>query len=91
MRLDFALQLPGVGKGIAVHFFAHRIQNLARRLHAKVRGEQRRLQTLQEGRIDLALAQKNGINRFRKHRLRFADGLLQPLKKGRLRLILPKK
>src|ERR1700730_8400063 len=86
MRLDLALELPGIGERVAVHFFAHRIQNLARRLHAQVGGEQRRLQIIEDRWIDLPLAQKDRVDGLRERRLGFADGSLQAFRKSWFRL-----
>ena len=91
VRLDLALELRGIGERVAVHLFAHGIEDFARRLHAQVGGEQRGLQILEDRRIDLALAEKNRVNGLGKRRLGLADGLLQPLEECRLRLILAKK
>ena len=91
MRLDLLFEVRGIGERVAVHFFAHRIQNLARWLHAQVGGEQRRLQILQDRGIDLPLAKKDRIDSLGKRRLGLADGILQPLEKRRLRFILAKK
>src|SRR5215467_5321303 len=43
-----------VGESVAVHFFAHGIEDFARGLYTKVGGEQRRLQFPEKGRINLA-------------------------------------
>ena len=76
VRLDFVLELRGIGERVAVHFLAHGIQNLARRFDTQVCGEQRRLQILEDRRINLPLAEKNRINGLGKRRLGLADGLL---------------
>src|SRR5690348_8223615 len=91
VRFDFALELRGVGESVAIQFFADGVEDFARGVDAEVGGEQRRLEVLEERRVDLALAEKNRINGFGKRRLGLADGLLQLLKERRFRLVFAKK
>ena len=84
VRLDLALELAGVGERVAIQFFAHGIQNFARRFHAKVGGEQRRFQFFQQRRINLALAEKNVFDGLRQRRLRLTDRGFQPFEQRRL-------
>ena len=90
MRFDFALELSGVRKGVAIQFFADGVENLACGFYSKVCREQRGLQILEDRGINLALTEKNRVNRFRERRLRLADGLLQLLKKRWFRLVFAK-
>jgi len=69
MRLDFVLELRCIGKRIAVHLFAHRIENLPRWLHTQISREERCLQILQDRRIDLPLAKKNRVDSLGERRL----------------------
>ena len=82
VRLDLALELRGIRERVAVHFFAHRIENLPRRLHTQISREKRGLQILQDRRIDLPLAQKDRVDGFGERRLGFADGRLQAFRKS---------
>ncbi len=83
VRLDLALELAGVGERVAIQLFPHGIQNFARRLHAKVGGEQRGFQLFQQRRINLALAEKNVLDRLGQRRLRLADRGFQPFEQRR--------
>src|SRR5882672_209813 len=82
VRLDFVLQLRGIGERVAVHLFAHGIQNLARRLDAQVGGEKRGLQILEDRRIDLPLAEKNIIDSFRESSFRLANGSFEAFRES---------
>src|SRR5258705_12814347 len=71
VRLDFGLELRGVGKRVAVQFLAHSIENLPRGADTQISRNQRRLELLEQRWINLLFTQENRVGSFGQRRLGF--------------------